>query len=93
MIFEEPKPIPKPVSLPVHSPPPVEPPIAESGDEEPLVLNGIAFPRRASARIKSMTAEERQAWDVDRLRAQTDPIYLSEILGMDLVETPHRINP
>jgi predicted phage terminase large subunit-like protein len=67
-----------------------KPPV-ESGDEEPLVMGGVTFPREASARIRAMSTKERSAWDADRLRAMTDPIYLSGVLGMDLQEHPHRM--
>src|SRR5271170_6412163 len=57
---------------------------------EPLVLAGVAFPRVASQRIRAMDSIERQQWDLDRFRAKTDQLFLSGLLGLDLVENPHR---
>lgn len=67
--------------------------LAEDGEDvsaEIFTLDGVQFPRVAGARIRAMDSEERAAWDADRLRCKTDPIYLSEIMGLDLVENPHR---
>jgi phage terminase large subunit-like protein len=70
-----------------------EPPAAETGEDldEALTIDGIVFPREASAHIRAMSVEERAEWDTDRARAMTDPIYLSGILGMDLQEDPHQV--
>ena len=57
---------------------------------EPLTIDGVVFPREASARIRSMSVEERAAWDDARFRCRTDQLFLSDILGLDLVENPHR---
>src|SRR2546427_10828146 len=69
---------------------PVEPVLEESSDAESLVLNGIVFPREASARIRAMSAAERAEWDADRLRAQTDQLFLAEVMGLDLTANPHQ---
>src|ERR1017187_3175684 len=58
--------------------------------DDPFVdEQGIIFPHEASARIRAMSVEERTAWDADRARVMTDPIYLSGVLGMDLQLDPH----
>lgn len=58
---------------------------------EPLVVDGVSLSRVASQTVRNMNAEERAAWDADRFKAKTDPLWLSEhVLGMDLVENPHR---
>ena len=57
---------------------------------EPLTIDGVMFPREASARIRAFSAEERTAWDDARFRCRTDQLFLSDILGLDLVENPHR---
>jgi hypothetical protein len=54
-----------------------------------LTIDGTVIPREASARIRAMSPEERAQWDRDRLRAKTDQLFLSGILGFDLVENPH----
>jgi len=75
--------------LPSISQTPVEP--TEDGEASlPLTVDGVVFPRQASERIRAMSPEERADWDRDRLRCKTDPIFLSEILNLDLQENPHR---
>jgi len=81
------KPEPKRASQPT-----VLPRIEEACDDpEPLVIAGVTLPREASVRICAMDADTKAQWDADRLRALTDPVYLSGILGMDLQEDPHRM--
>jgi len=57
---------------------------------EPLVIDNVVCPRIASQRIRAMDADTRAQWDADRLRCKTDQLFLSDILGYDLVENPHR---
>ncbi len=69
---------------------PVEPAEELAGDSDPLVLNGVTLPRGESARIRAMNAATRKQWDADRFKARTDQLFLSNVLGMDLQENPHR---
>jgi phage terminase large subunit-like protein len=64
---------------------PVEPAVVD----EPLTIGGVVFPRVVSQRIRSMNQTERAAWDASRLKCLTDQLYLSDILGFDLVPNPH----
>lgn len=57
---------------------------------EPLVQDGISFPRVASNRIRNMPAAERASWDADRLRCKLDPLELSNVLNFDMQPNPHR---
>lgn len=73
----------------VINPPTVE--INPAENFEPEIIGGITFPRVASQRIRSMSADERAQWDADRYRAQTDLMYLGvNVLGFDFQENPHR---
>lgn len=65
--------------------------VTEPDNGEPLVLDGVKFPHEASQRIRAMSRAERKKWDADRFRCQTDPIYLSDVLGMDLQPDPHEV--
>ena len=70
---------------------PVGPMLDESaGSCEPLTLDGVVFPRDASARIRTMSKEQRFVWEVERLKCRTNPLFLSDVLGLDLQENPHR---
>jgi hypothetical protein len=92
---------PTPALAPVSKGRPGRPPIVrdeapdddaiQPGDEKILWIDGCPFPRVAARRIRAMSHEQRVQWDSDRLRAKSDPLYLSEILGSDLVENPHRM--
>lgn len=66
-------------------------PAAEPADnQEVLTIDGVVFPREASAHIRAMSPAERADWDEARFKCKTDQLYLSEVLGLDLVENPHR---
>ena len=56
---------------------------------EPLIIDAIPFPRVASRRIRAMDVNTRARWNADRLRCKTDQLFLSDVLGLDLVENPH----
>lgn len=59
---------------------------------ESEIIDNVPFPRIASRRIRAMDAATRAQWDADRFRARTDQLFLArEILGLDLVENPHRV--
>jgi hypothetical protein len=64
-------------------------PSQEEINEEPLVIDGVQFPRRASAVIRHYSVEKRQEWNMYRLKVRTDPIFCSDILLLDLVVNPH----
>jgi len=38
-----------------------------------------------------MSVEARAEWDAARFKCKTDQLYLSDVLGLDLVENPHRV--
>jgi hypothetical protein len=80
---------PSPRAVPTSVKTPVEPVVEDS--DEPLLIDGIVFPRIASQRIRSMSSEERAQWDADRLRARTNMINLSSVLDLDLRDDPHRV--
>jgi len=63
----------------------------EGADYQPLVLDGVEFPRLAAERIRAMSPSERADWNRDRLRARTDMIYLASILDLDLTADPHSV--
>jgi len=70
----------------------VEPLVEEAEDSsenfEPLIIDDIPFPRVASQRIRAMSVEARAEWDAARFKCKTDQLYLSDVLGLDLVENP-----
>jgi hypothetical protein len=79
------------LKAPVEPRPPVETLVELSSvhDPEPLVIDGVVFPRIAAQRIRAMDAATRAQWDADRLRCKTDQLFLSSVLGYDLVQNPH----
>jgi phage terminase large subunit-like protein len=58
-------------------------------EDSPLVFGEVVMPREASRRIRSMTPVEYDSWLADRLRCKVDQLFLSGILGFDLVPNPH----
>ena len=62
----------------------------DSDNDSPLSIDNTVFPRVASQTIRGMSAAERAEWTSQRLRCKTDQLFLSNVLGMDLQENPHR---
>jgi phage terminase large subunit-like protein len=58
-------------------------------DDSPLTIDNTVFPRVASQTIRGMSAAERAEWDADRFKARTDQLFLSGVMGLDLVPNPH----
>jgi hypothetical protein len=73
-----------------QNPEPDEELAADFDADSPLTIDGTVFPRVASRTIRGMSAAQRKQWDADRFKARTDQLFLSNVLGMDLQENPHR---
>jgi len=57
-------------------------------------INLGLFPQEHRAQIKEMREKDPvkfDAWKSDRLACLTDPLFLSEVLGFDFQEDPHRL--
>ena len=64
----------------------------DEATDQPLVLDGVEFPREASQRIRDYSDEEYSDWLTGRYRARTDPIWLGNtLMGLNLSEDPHRV--
>jgi hypothetical protein len=56
----------------------------------PLILNGVEIPRVRAAELRAMSKVEYDQWLADREACLRDQLVLSRVMGLDLVENPHR---
>src|SRR5271169_1904717 len=56
----------------------------------PLILNGVEIPRVRAAQLLAIPKAEYNQWLADREACLRDQLVLSKVMGLDLVENPHR---
>jgi hypothetical protein len=56
----------------------------------PLILNSVEIPRVRAAQLLAMPKVEYDQWLADREACLRDQLVLSKVMGLDLVENPHR---
>jgi hypothetical protein len=87
-----------PTKLPISSIPLGPPVVPESVltfvDDDlsyvPLILNGVEVPRVRAAQLLAMPKAEYDQWLADREACLRDQLVLARVMGLDLVENPHR---
>jgi hypothetical protein len=85
MIFDPTKPI-----VPYISVERPDTPRPDADGYVPLVLNGVPIPREAAAVLRALPWAEYNQWIADREACLRDQLTLSRVMGLDLVENPHK---
>ncbi len=65
--------------------------VPDDPNYQPLILNGVEIPRVAAYNLRRLPKTEFQKWLANREACLRDQLVLSRVMGLDLVENPHRV--